>query len=473
MYRRIPIVALCAAGVAAACSDSPQSTAPAVRTLEAGASASNAPWASEKFVAIGTSISMGWLSNGVYSGSQVQGWPALMRFGASDRISLPLIQPPGCQSPLLAPLGANMRLSGEPFSGSTVCAPNVPGTQLPTQNVAWAGAIAAYALQVTPENAGPLYPWVSRVLPPGATQVSAALSQQPTLVSIELGGNDVLNATSGVIAFGVDVVPVPFFITAFDAVLDAVGSAGPKAIVFGMPLNGRNLPSMRRGEEIWADRAEFAALHVDVSPDCAGSANYINVSLKSIVMVLTGAYTSAHGLPNPVYSCANVPSATFDNPDFVLTAADMDLLESMLAQMAAHAKEQAATRGYAFVSLGELYDRADLKPPVYSVVTQLTSAYPYGPYISLDGVHPGPLGHVVLARAAAKALNKTYPGIAAHAADSPVASLANELVEPAPSPLALEWAKRFAIEHQGDKLPRCLMPGGCTIGPLGGGPVLR
>ena len=464
MSQRTQVLVLCAAVVAAACSDGSRPTDPSKSASGAASLSSNAPWTREKFVAIGTSISMGWSSNGVYAGSQVVAWPALMRFGASERISLPLIQPPGCTSPLVAPLGANMRLSGEPFAGSTVCASNLAGVQLPTQNVAMAGAIAAYALQMTPENAGPLYPWVSRVLPPGATQVSAALSQQPTLVSIELGGNDVLFATSGVIAFGVDVVPVPVFITAFDAVLDAVGSAGPKALVFGMPLNGRNLPAIRRGDEVWADRAEFAALHVDVSPDCAASPNFINVSLKSIIMVLTGAFTSTHGLPNPVYSCADIPGATFDNPDFVLTPADMDLLNTMLAQMAAHAQEQAASRGYAFVSLGELYDRSDLKPPVYSVVAQLTSAFPYGPYMSLDGVHPGPLGHVVLARAAAKALNKTYPGTAAHAADSPDApTLAEQLVEPATAPGALEAAKRFALEHQGEMVPSCLMPGGCSL----------
>lgn len=464
MGNRLRLVVLGTAVVVTACSDGSRTTAPAIASPHTTASANNAPWTREKFVSIGTSISMGWFSNGAYFGSQTAAWPALMRFGGSGRISLPLIQAPGCTSPLVPPLGANMRLSGEPFSGSTVCVPNVAGVQLPTQNVAWAGAIAAYALQITPENAGPLYPTVARVLPPGATQVSAALSQQPTLVSVELGGNDVLFATAGVIEFGVNVVPVPLFITAFDAVLNAVGAAVPKVLVFGMPLNTRNLPALRRGDEIWADRAEFAALHVDVSPDCQGNANYINVSLKSIIEVFTAAFTSTHGLPNPVYSCLDDPAATFENPDFVLTPADMDLLGAMLAQMAAHAQHEAAAHGYAFASLGALYDRSDLKPPAYSVVTQLTSANPYGPYISLDGVHPNPVGHAVLANAAAKALNKTYPGIAAHAADALEApSLTSQLVDP-PS-YGLQMARQIALQHQGQTVPSCLMPGGCSIGP--------
>ena len=466
MNRRMPIVALCAAVLAAACSDAPQSTAPAALSPAQRASASLAPGA-ENFVSIGTSISMGWSSNGVYVGSQVTAWPALMRFGTSGRMSLPLIQSPGCTSPLVAPLGSNERLSGEPFSGSVVCAPNIPSVELPTHNVATAGAIAAYALQETPELAGTTYPWYSRVLPPGMTQVTAALSQNPTLVSVELGGNDVLLATSGVIAFGVNVVPVQYFETAFDLVLDAVGSAAPKALVFGMPLHGENLPALRRGDEIWADASEFAALNVDVSPDCAGNANYINVSVKSIIMAFTAAYTSTHGLPNPVYSCADNPNATVQNPDFVLTPADIALLNAMLAQMAAHAEQQASARGYALASLGALYDRPDLKPPVYSVITQLTSASPYGSYISLDGVHPNALGHRVLAQAATKAINETYPDALAHAVASPAApSLAEQLVEPAPSFIALQMAKRIAVQRQRDKLPACLTPGNCTLGAV-------
>jgi hypothetical protein len=38
----------------------------------------------------------------------------------------------------------------------------------------------------------------------------------------------------------------------------------------------------------------------------------------------------------------------------------------------------------------------------------LTSDTPYGPLISLDGVHPSAAGHHILAREAAKALNVTY-----------------------------------------------------------------
>ena len=457
MNPRIQILALCAATLAAACTDASQPTAPAA--LSPGVSALDTKaHGGEKYVAIGTSISMGWASNGVYSASQLVSFPAQLRFGSLPQMSLPLIESPGCWSPLVPLLGAGLRLSGESAAGSTVCAPNVAGVTLPTQNVGLAGALTIDALLTTPAAAPVDQPWYARVLAPGMTQVTAALSQSPTLVSIELGGNDILGTSGGLVVPGGTYVPFPFFAQAFDFVLNAVGSANPNVLVVGLLTDGTKLPALRRGPEIWADRAEFAALHVDVSSDCEESDNWINVSSKSLGMVFAGAYAFAHGQPNVVYSCDDIPGIE----DQVLTPADLTVLNTQLGQMVDLAAQQAATRGYAYFSIGALYNLPDLKPPVYSVVTQLTSSTPYGPYVSLDGVHPNALGHNILAHAAAQALNKTYHGISAHADDNAI-SLAARFVEPMAPSMALQLAKRIAAEHQGLRMPKCLMPGGCSV----------
>jgi lysophospholipase L1-like esterase len=444
-------VALCAVAFAAACSDATQPTGPTV--LSPGAASATRTKGGENYVAIGTSVSMGWASNGVYAGSQIFAWPELMRFGGGGPISLPLIQFPGCQSPLASPLGSGVRLSGEPVSVHAVCAPNEPGVQLPTQDVGLSTALALDVLGTTPETG---LPWYARVLPPHTTPLQAALVQQPTLVSIELGANEVLNATTGLVAPFVTVIPVSVFEQAFDAVLGFVGQVGPKGLIVAVPTEARNFPLLRRGDEIWADAAEFAALHVDVSSDCNGSPNYINVPEKSLILVFTAAFTSTHGLPNPVFSCADVPGTE----DLVLTPADIATVNGMLEQIADHQQQQAAAAGYAFTTLAVLYGRPDLKPPVYSVLSQLTSAHPYGPYISLDGLHPSPLGQSVLARAAAKALNDTYPGIAAHAITIPPA-FGEQLVEPTTPAMALDLAKRIVSEHAGTQPPSCAVPATC------------
>src|SRR5262249_60958110 len=126
MSNKMQVLPLLAVLVGVGCSDA--TTTPEPRALApANADGSVFGRPPEKYVAIGTSISMGWASNGVYFGSQLTSWPALLGFGTGHPISLPLIQSPGCISPIVAPLGAGLRLSGESISGSTVCADNVQG----------------------------------------------------------------------------------------------------------------------------------------------------------------------------------------------------------------------------------------------------------------------------------------------------------------------------------------------------------
>ena len=50
----------------------------------------------QRYVAIGTSISMGVQSDGVYSATQQTSWPAQLARLAHRELSLPLIQAPGC-----------------------------------------------------------------------------------------------------------------------------------------------------------------------------------------------------------------------------------------------------------------------------------------------------------------------------------------------------------------------------------------
>src|SRR5205085_8379413 len=103
----------------------------------------------QRYVAIGTSISMGVSSDGVYAASQEMSFPAQLSRLANREMSLPLISFPGCAAPLAAPLVTGVRVNNEgaglPFL-LRQCAPNEPGVELPTQNVAIDGARTSAAL---------------------------------------------------------------------------------------------------------------------------------------------------------------------------------------------------------------------------------------------------------------------------------------------------------------------------------------
>jgi hypothetical protein len=109
-----------------------------------------------RYVSIGTSVSMGIQSDGVFYATQQTAWPALLAHQVfANKFTIPLLQGPGCYSPLIAPLQFQKRLSGATYPGilasDQVCA--LLGTiSLPTNNVAIDGATTYAALRVTPET---------------------------------------------------------------------------------------------------------------------------------------------------------------------------------------------------------------------------------------------------------------------------------------------------------------------------------
>jgi hypothetical protein len=186
-------------------------------------------------------------------------------------------------------------------------------------------------------------------------------------------------------------------------------------------------------------------------------------------MAFEGAARAAIGpIAGPAkFSCADVPFNGTNLQaamDAVLTPDDMNALDGLLTALDNHIAQQAAARGYAYFSLGTLFERSDLKPAQYSVISQLTSQLPYGPYTSLDGIHPNPLGHTLLALAAGTAINRTYGSFGVHAAAPTMPSLADRMPEVELPAVSLERAKRFAKAHAGEKVSPCPMPGGCEIG---------
>jgi lysophospholipase L1-like esterase len=364
----------------------------------------------QRYVAIGTSISMGVSSDGVYSSTQQMSFPAQLARLANREITLPLISFPGCAAPLASPLASGVRLTGEgagvPFL-SRQCAPNEEGVVLPTQNLAIDGARTSAALNATPENPDPghatQYP---RVLPPGMSQVTAMEAQNPKLVSVELGGNEILGARYGVYPSATEVVPVAEWEPLYRQVTARVDVAAKHAVLVGLVNDVRSFPSFRTGDELWNARATFAPFNVAVSPNCENSTNLIFVAVRVPVAAATGAYYYANNLGPYTFSCQNAPSFT-GIQDYVLDANDVAGVNAQLAAMNAVIRDEATKHGFAYFPLGALYEDVVTKPP-FSAVTLLTSAQPYGPYVSLDGIHPTAEGSRVLADAAAKALNDTY-----------------------------------------------------------------
>jgi GDSL-like lipase/acylhydrolase family protein len=383
----------------AACSDpvAPPSSARG----PVSASASAAPTAQEmfaRFVALGTSNSMGVQAGGISAAGQQAAWPAQLARRVGVAFSLPLVQDPGCGPPLLPPLASDLVLVGA-FGNDLVtavmnfCSPLRSGITLPTNSVAISGADVHDALTSTVETQtarnlriGTLY---SRVLAPGQTQVTAMLAQNPTFVSVELAANDVLPASTGRIEA---MTPYANWERDYDSVLAAVKSKGARAVLVGLPNNAAAFPSVRSSKELFNQWAALLALGIQVSLSCYLSSNQLFIPGYLLTLVSKAPTTA---------TCANVPGAI----DYVLTSSDIGAINAQMAKMNAHIQAKATEYGYAYFSLDALYG---LPKGSLSVSDLLFSSHPFGANISLDGVHPSSGGQGILATAAVKAINAKY-----------------------------------------------------------------
>lgn len=351
-----------------------------------------------RYVALGTSNSMGVQSAGIFAGGQKAAWPAQLAARVGVAYSLPLVQDPGCGPPLAPPLAADLVLVGA-FGNDLVtavmntCAPLQAGVTLPTSNVAISGADVHDALYSTPESEaavsarkGALY---SRVLPPGQTQVSAMLSENPTFVSVELAANDVLGASTGQLTA---MTPYDNWQTDFDNVIAAVGSTGARAVLVGLPTDATKFPSVRRAREFFNQWPYLLTLGISVSLNCYFSTNYLFIP-GYVLTLLSKSPTTA--------TCGDVPGKA----DYVLTSSDMAAINARLLQINTHIQAKATDNGYAYFNFDPVYG---LPKPTFDLGTVLFSNTPFGTYMSLDGVHPNSAGQGLLADAAAQAISARY-----------------------------------------------------------------
>jgi hypothetical protein len=389
-----------------------------------------------RYVSLGTSVSMGYISAGVYYSSQQGAWPALLAHQAfANKFTEPLIQGPGCYSPLIAPLSLGFRrLSGgtiqSPVASDLVCA-LVAGITLPTNNVAVDGATTYAALRITPESVTVAPITVEgdqrkrlykAVLAPGKSQVTSMMAQSPTLVSVELGSNEALRAvTDGFVLAATryrqndgtfSYYPYTVWQPQYDAIVDSIAKTGAKALLVSVPLIP-NVVGVYPGNDFYNDRAAFASFGININADCSGNTNSIFAFTKVLI---------ALGSPKPYnFSCTDNVNPTVS--DYILTPTDVALINSVIVAMNNHISDQATSHSWAYLELNTALAAFIARKTAFSLSVFFGCNSPFGQYIGLDGVHPTLDGQQAIANAAADALNATY-GFEIPKNDRPVKTLA-------------------------------------------------
>jgi lysophospholipase L1-like esterase len=397
---------------------------------EAGVSGPDGQDSFARYVAIGTSLSMGYSSGGVIGDMQQRAWPALVANGARVRLKLPEMKSPGCTPPLVAPLQLGRVLSGQPVNADSSCAGlatglTVPGTSLTSfDNLAIAGVTLRDALRVTGASAttsadGNIRRLAPLILGVRQTQVRAMLARNPTFVSIELGANDVLPAViSGLVAPNVTVTPLDSFTTLYTAMIDSVKQSGTRALLVTVPTPA-NAPGVYRGSALWAERAGLLRVGVAVDASCGGADSSALV-FAALVVPSLAQRAAASGAPQAL-RCTNVPG-TQDN---VLSPDEASTVTTLVGGYNALITSLASANGYALLDANAVLSTMLGRRPAYRAAAQLGCALPYGQYASLDGIHPNGYGHALIAEAAVAAINRAY-GFALLSPSVPLLSAAEQ-----------------------------------------------
>jgi lysophospholipase L1-like esterase len=372
-----------------------------------------------KYVSLGTSVSMGYMNEGVYFATQQTAWPALLAHQAfAPSFTEPLLQGPGCYSPIIPPISFGpKRLSGASYpaiaAADQICA-LIANTILPTNNVAVDGATTYHALRITPESTVTTPTTIDSdqrkrlykaILAGGRSQVSSMMFENPTLVSVELGSNEALRAvTSGILIAAAayrqpdntyTYYPTSVWQPQYDAIVDSITKTGARALLLSVPLIP-NIVGVYPGDDFYQDRAAFASFGITVAADCNANTN----SIFAFSKVLTALAT-----PKPnTFSCTDNPSAA----DFILTPTDTTFLNGLIRTMNTHIALEAQTHGWAYLELNTALADFIARKTHFSLANFLSCNRPFGQYIGLDGVHPTADGQQAIANAAADALNTQY-----------------------------------------------------------------
>lgn len=397
---RTAIPTLFVVGIAA-CADSPTSVPadPVSPSLSRGDG--RGPF--QRYVALGTGISMGWRSDGVTAQSQYDSWPAQLARIARREIDQPYLASPTCFPPIVAPFGAFTRESSGP------CA-NAPGVSLPTENLAMRGATVSSALNaliggaVSFDTGFGFSSFMPFVLPSGVTQVGAVAALRPRVISVEYGISEMLRALMTPVPNGAIQWPISAtaWWTKYDQILDAISAPG-SFVVLALP--SRTLPPgfVSAYSLVGALQSSYAQAAFNVAPPplpCeANRIVYAPAYMRQTIGEALAARARGEG---PVTIDCN----RLFRPDLSFSPDSYDFVSTAINAIRVHIAQQAVARGFATFDLEPLY--TSYTQPQFDAFTFLESNEPFGPYVSLDGIYPSAAGNALLAELAARALNDRY-----------------------------------------------------------------
>lgn len=376
-----------------------------------------------RYVAIGNSITAGFQSSGINAQTQSDAYPVLlaqqMGLEVGETFEIPALNPPGCPPPLT-------QLFPEP---DTLGGPNAPPcalreTPIPTtvNNVAVPNAEVIDALSNTDQasNANALTTFILG----GRTQIEAAEQVQPTFASVWIGNNDVLDAAiSGAVVEGATYTAPSTFANRYGQMIDRLTATDVEGGVLVGISNVTRIPYLSPGVAFFqAEQQGALPPTFDVADTCApASAGGVGESTLIpfrysfgflLPLAQSGTSVTLDCTDNrslaEIYGPDNVPDEIESYS--ILTGQEVSTLSATVQAYNDAIESEATDLGWAYVDPNALFAQPDIAAqiPPFPDTDPNNDIPPFGPFFSLDGVHPSSAAHRLIANRIISAINQTY-----------------------------------------------------------------
>lgn len=359
------------------------------------------------YVALGNSLTAGYQSGGINDSTQQLSYPSLLAQAMKTRYAYASLAAPGCPPPIVN-FQTQARLANGTAATCALRSPNSITSVL--NNVAVPGATSFDPTGVSTSSSNALTSFILG----GKTQVAKAADANPTFVSAWIGNNDVLSAalsgllvpTAGVTA---GVTPQATFQANYAAMVTALkaiptlkgailmGVINVGAIPALFPVAALQNPAFKAGFD------QFAGGTTTILPNCLVSpGNQALISVSILGQMNSGAH------PRVVGCAKNSIPGTPVGDIFILDTTEQASLAASIAGYNTYIQSLATANGWAYYDPNPLLATLKASGCVGTVPNLANATAPFGPCISLDGVHPTVVANKAVTADLIAAINAKY-----------------------------------------------------------------
>ena len=383
-----------------------------------------------RFVSIGNSLTMGEQSSSVFESAQMYSFGNIIAKQVGATYAQATFSDPGT--------GGRLEIESlDPFTTYTNPLQGSP-TNLtypaPYNNLGIKGAFlydvlnarsatTCYTAQPPFNTPNPLF---NAVLRGFGTQLELAIAQQPTLMTLWIGNNDILAfATRGGLFPPTDPA---VFQTQYTQVLTALNSTGAKILIGGLPNAlltpffttvgpgvGLKLQTIPGVQGLVFQTTGAPGIALATPTDLINKTVLVTLSASSAANYLgdtNGTYYTVNGIPVPPGVNTSFPfGLTPENPfpnNLVLDQTEIAAYFQLRTGYNQIISGLAASFNYSVINWDELFNSLASANGLSVNGINFSATYVSGNFFSLDGIHPTSQGYGIIANEFIKAINNKY-----------------------------------------------------------------